>query len=329
MPSFSKKEALAQFLYRSRSFLMQRKIGLLRENEFVVLTYHRIADLPAAETYPFDEELISASPSEFDWQMSFLAANFRPEKLSTLLQMCRENRKIPPGSVAVTFDDGFLDNHTVARPILSKHRVPATFFVTTDFVENNRPIWFEVVAFAFISLPVGSIRHPLCAQAAPSRATRDSRLSELSEVMRQLKKASDADRLSFVSYLMTLVDHAALDKAWKKYGGAMTWETRCRVAEGQHRGGVAHSHSPDSFEDRGSGDEERALRIQAQAGSGGRPEDWNPGLSRRWASALFYRSRARRQGGGVRLRGVLRVRRQPPYRHGSLLRPAATLWNGT
>ncbi|MEQ1807969.1 MAG: polysaccharide deacetylase family protein [Burkholderiaceae bacterium] len=209
---------------------MQRMLGLLRSNEFVVLTYHRIADLEPHGQYPFDAELISASSAEFDWQMGMLAECFRPERLGTLLQMCREKRKIPAGSVAVTFDDGFLDNYSVAYPILRKHGVPATFFITTDFVEHNQPIWFEIVAFAFLSLPVASIRHALCPQAAPSHAVREVRLRELGQVMQKLKQVPDAERTAFVAHLMSLVDTGALNAAWSRYGGAMNWQQLAEVA---------------------------------------------------------------------------------------------------
>ena len=231
MAQLSKKDALARLLNRSRGFLLQRKLKLLRRNQFVVLTYHRITDPGPEEMYPFDAELISASPSEFDWQMAFLAKNFRPERLGTLLRMCREKREIPAGSVAVTFDDGFLDNYSVAYPILRRHGVPATFFITTDFVEHNQPIWFEVVAFAFLNLPVGTIHHALCAQAAPSLASREVRLAELNQVMRKLKQVPDAERTDFVSYLTTLVDAKTLAQAWNKFGGAMRWEHLAEVSK--------------------------------------------------------------------------------------------------
>jgi peptidoglycan/xylan/chitin deacetylase (PgdA/CDA1 family) len=237
MANLSKKDALANVLSRSRAFALQRGLGLLRRNQFVVLTYHRIADIDAQ--YPFDAELISASPAEFDWQMGLLARSFRPQKLGTLLQMSRENRALPAGSVAVTFDDGFLDNYAVAYPILRKHGIPATFFVTTDFVEHNRPIWFEVVAFAFLSLRVGSIRHPLCPQAMPSHATREVRLRELGATMQRLKGVPDVERTAFVQHLMGLVDAGALGAAWKRFGGAMNWQqigevSRNNVEIGSH-----------------------------------------------------------------------------------------------
>jgi peptidoglycan/xylan/chitin deacetylase (PgdA/CDA1 family) len=118
----------------------------------------------------------------------------------------------------------------VAYPILRKHNVPATFFVSTDFVEHNQPIWFEIVAYAFLNLPVNTIQHPLCESAAPSQADRTVRLAELNRVMRKLKGAPDADRTAFVEHLKSLVDASVLQTAWTKFGGAMRWEHVAEVA---------------------------------------------------------------------------------------------------
>jgi peptidoglycan/xylan/chitin deacetylase (PgdA/CDA1 family) len=230
MARLSKTDALARALSGSGALRLQRSIGLMRSNQFVVLTYHRIADHVLNGTYPFDADLISATSAEFDWQMSFLARNFRPATLGSLLRSCAENRPIPAGSVAVTFDDGFLDNYSVAYPILRRHGVPATFFVTTDFIEHNQPIWFEVVAFAYLNLPVNSIVHPLCPSAEPSRAERDVRLGEFGRVMRKLKQIPDEQRSEFVAHLATLIDTAALGEAWARFGGAMRWEHIVEVA---------------------------------------------------------------------------------------------------
>ena len=48
----------------------------------------------------------------------------------------------------MTFDDGYLDNHDVALPILVKHGVRAVFFLATDYIERRRLFWWDRVSSA-------------------------------------------------------------------------------------------------------------------------------------------------------------------------------------
>jgi peptidoglycan/xylan/chitin deacetylase (PgdA/CDA1 family) len=61
---------------------------------------------------------------------------------------------------ALTFDDGYRDNLVHAYPVLRRHGVPFTIFVTTGFVDRTAEIWWEalsrIVARAeTIEVPVG------------------------------------------------------------------------------------------------------------------------------------------------------------------------------
>ncbi len=54
-------------------------------------------------------------------------------------------------AVAVTFDDGYLDNLTVASPILRDFSVPATFFLTSDRLEEPGYVyWWDMLAVTFL-----------------------------------------------------------------------------------------------------------------------------------------------------------------------------------
>lgn len=43
----------------------------------------------------------------------------------------------------LTFDDGYKNNFDVALPALRELSIPATFYVTTGFVESRKPFWFD------------------------------------------------------------------------------------------------------------------------------------------------------------------------------------------
>ena len=75
---------------------------------------------------------------------------YRPVPLDDLVAAARD-RRMAPGSVAVTFDDGYVDNYTEASPILSSLGVPATFFVTTDRLGERYEFWWDLLEDVLLS----------------------------------------------------------------------------------------------------------------------------------------------------------------------------------
>ena len=53
-------------------------------------------------------------------------------------------RSLPARAAAITFDDGYADNATVALPVLQRVGLPATFFIATSFVDGGR-MWNDTV----------------------------------------------------------------------------------------------------------------------------------------------------------------------------------------
>ena len=53
------------------------------------------------------------------------------------------NEPLPPNAVAITFDDGLLDNLSNAAPLLERYRLPATFYVITGGLETGHPMWWD------------------------------------------------------------------------------------------------------------------------------------------------------------------------------------------
>lgn len=103
----------------------------------LILTYHRV--LPARDPQ------LRGDPTaeEFDTQVSTLKSRFNVVRLDEGIERLRKGT-LAPASVALTFDDGYADNHDVALPILRKHGVPATFFIATGYLDGKR-MWNDTV----------------------------------------------------------------------------------------------------------------------------------------------------------------------------------------
>jgi peptidoglycan/xylan/chitin deacetylase (PgdA/CDA1 family) len=99
--------------------------------------YHYISVPPEnADVYRID---LSVSPDTFQAQMQYLADNgHTPIDFYTLSRAITNHEPLPPKPVILTFDDGYLDMYETVYPILQAFGFVGTFFIPTDFIDNNR-----------------------------------------------------------------------------------------------------------------------------------------------------------------------------------------------
>jgi len=146
------------------------------ERGVVVLIYHRVGGGSGTE--------IDMAPEMFDEQMAWLAAEGRAASLDQALDALAA--PVPPerDPVVVTFDDGTADLADVALPILARHRVPATVYVATDFVDTGRsfpadgtPLTWgsvrEMVASGLVTIGSHTHTHALVDRLSPVEAARE------------------------------------------------------------------------------------------------------------------------------------------------------------
>lgn len=112
----------------------------------VILMYHRVADRPV------DPWGLCVSPTRFAAQLQYLRANRVPLPLDDFVAALRRGT-LPPLAVAVTFDDGYLDNAATAAPLLAEAGIPATFFLTTATLGSGRPFWWDELAALTLGHP--------------------------------------------------------------------------------------------------------------------------------------------------------------------------------
>lgn len=150
-----KKAMLAGLLFGPHSVL-ERLLQGRRSQRLQVLAYHRIGELPGND-YPFQQEIMSATPDTFDQQLKFLKRNFNVVNFHTLADMADAGEPIPPGCVVITFDDGYADNYTNALSILQSHELTASVYLATGFIDSQQPFWFDMLSYYIMKMRPGAL----------------------------------------------------------------------------------------------------------------------------------------------------------------------------
>jgi len=96
----------------------------------LVLIYHRVLEQPD----PLRSRTVQAT--QFAAQMDVVASCFNVLPLPEALERLR-SRSLPPRALAVTFDDGYSDNLTVALPVMRDRGIRPTVFVATGYLDGG------------------------------------------------------------------------------------------------------------------------------------------------------------------------------------------------
>jgi peptidoglycan/xylan/chitin deacetylase (PgdA/CDA1 family) len=102
----------------------------------VILLYHRVAKLPG------DPYSLAVSPDHFAQQLDYIRQTSHPMRLVDLAEAIQQG-SLPQRAVAITFDDGYVDNFTQAYPLLKAAQIPATIFVTSEQIDSPREFWWD------------------------------------------------------------------------------------------------------------------------------------------------------------------------------------------
>jgi peptidoglycan/xylan/chitin deacetylase (PgdA/CDA1 family) len=74
---------------------------------------------------------------QFIEDMEWLLKNYTPVNLYDLIDCLQRGKSLPERAFLLTFDDGFREMSEVVAPILIAKGVPATFFLTSAFIDNS------------------------------------------------------------------------------------------------------------------------------------------------------------------------------------------------
>ena len=95
-----------------------------------VLMYHHVSPVPG---------MITVSPEHFEDQLRWLKRHGYRSLSCDQFAGFLAGEPVPPRSVLITFDDGYLDNWVYAYPLLERYGYRAALFVVTGWVGQGEP----------------------------------------------------------------------------------------------------------------------------------------------------------------------------------------------
>lgn len=194
---------------------VNRLSAVLNRGRPVIVTLHGVtSDL--SDTICNQEGLHLHRPL-FERLMEHVARYYNPVPMARIVDWLEGKDSPPERAVCVTFDDGFRNVLTDAAPVLKRLGIPATLFVTTDFVFAKKMLWPDRLISALTLTRVG-----VPDAANPSELemwSREKKLRTYGRLNRDYKAMPNDERLTRLNELIERlgVKDADLFSAWSGF----------------------------------------------------------------------------------------------------------------
>jgi peptidoglycan/xylan/chitin deacetylase (PgdA/CDA1 family) len=185
---------------------------------------------------------------DFVRHMKELSAAGVALSMDEVLDRCREGVSFPPKAFAITFDDGFENNISVAAPVLADFSIPATFYLTSGFVDGNAMSWIDRIEYCLEE--AGDVTVQLPWNDGLSRITSaGDAIRVLDEIRREVKASPEMDVEGLVAMLFDQCGVEPIRSSDDSLDLKMTWK-QVRELDADPAftvGGHTHTHAIMSY----------------------------------------------------------------------------------
>lgn len=225
-------------------------ISLRFRRSAAILMYHRV--LPDDGSIDsFSSDAIIVTPEQFDWQIALLHRHMRPRSLSTIAESvaCKDDRALSR-TCAITFDDGWFDNHAYAWPILGQRRTPATIFLSVSHIGTGECFWQERLARLINALWQSPSLRERAIVMFPTLGSADTAAHDLSnrirEAITRLKDQPSSEIATALKTTIELCNDAGIDADGTEDDRFMDWQQVQELCATGYidMGSHAKSHTP-------------------------------------------------------------------------------------
>jgi peptidoglycan/xylan/chitin deacetylase (PgdA/CDA1 family) len=189
----------------------------LNRHKLLVVMYHGIT------TTRHDPAVWTQLPVEiFTRQVDFLRSHYRLLTMTEVVQAIRNGTPLPERSALLTFDDGLQNNYRIAFPLLQKLGVPATIFLTVDYVGQKQLLWVDELYLLLCQARDQGITPPLASEAARSHFLAGRLWPAYELTVAELKQSGVAGRTAALTRLRQTI--AADRLPWHEDFAMLDWQ---------------------------------------------------------------------------------------------------------
>ncbi len=182
----SKRELAAAVLKRSGVLsileMLRSKPGIL------IVNHHRVGD---ASTARFDRDVFSASAEAFEMQLKYFKRYFPIVAGEELENLVSGKTPLKRTYIAITFDDGYINDFRVSYPILKANNCAGTFFLVPQYVGTSYVPWWDEIAYLVRNSPRSQIT--LHSPVATTISLTGNREDAIRSVLRHYKRPDNHD----------------------------------------------------------------------------------------------------------------------------------------
>jgi peptidoglycan/xylan/chitin deacetylase (PgdA/CDA1 family) len=168
-----------------------------------ILIFHRVLSQKDS-IFPFETDA-----RRFDQILSWIGGWFQVMPLDDAVARLATGT-LPARAVAITFDDGYADNATIALPILQRHGMVATFFVATSFLDGGR-MWNDTVIESVRAYAGKVLDLSECGLGTYSLGTPEQQRDAIGALLQQIKYLEPVQRREAVEFVQRSVNSSLPD----------------------------------------------------------------------------------------------------------------------
>ncbi len=130
-------------LYRSAYYQTLNGFSWRWKQELTILLYHGVTNSVSQGIENYSNKHVPVT--DFRRDMSWISKHCTVLGMDEVTELVKNGDPLPPRAVAITFDDGFANNHSVAASVLDEYSIPATFYISAGIVNTDMMFWVDAL----------------------------------------------------------------------------------------------------------------------------------------------------------------------------------------